>query len=251
MLPAVESKPYAAARRNCALLTQGAPSKSAGACRPPCRKIPAVWGILRGASCVDRCDPGFESAAPHLSRPASGEVRGCARELTSCVRVQRERSTWTQDLYAPAVRVRAGAHAANTVGGVHHARRFLALDWDVFGDRALAGELRALEERYRTGSRAETAPETGAVRSRYDLAGIPALQHRADSLCARPRRARRRRTPVDQWEGICQPARRAPICVILRGSRASRHSCHLSSLPVRRTLRAGLPLALRHENGRT
>jgi hydroxymethylpyrimidine pyrophosphatase-like HAD family hydrolase len=42
---------------------------------------------------------------------------------------------------------------------------------DVFGDRALAAELRALEERYRSGSRGETLPEmAGAVRSRYDLA---------------------------------------------------------------------------------
>ena len=42
---------------------------------------------------------------------------------------------------------------------------------DVFGDRALAGELRALEERYRAGTRAETVPElASAVRSRYDLA---------------------------------------------------------------------------------
>lgn len=42
---------------------------------------------------------------------------------------------------------------------------------DVFGDRALAGELRALEERYRAGSRTETVPEmASAVRGRYDLA---------------------------------------------------------------------------------
>ena len=42
---------------------------------------------------------------------------------------------------------------------------------DVFGDHALAGELRALEERYRAGSRAETVPEmASAVRGRYDLA---------------------------------------------------------------------------------
>jgi hydroxymethylpyrimidine pyrophosphatase-like HAD family hydrolase len=42
---------------------------------------------------------------------------------------------------------------------------------DVFGDRALAAELRALEERYRAGSRTETVPEmASAVRSRYDLA---------------------------------------------------------------------------------
>jgi hydroxymethylpyrimidine pyrophosphatase-like HAD family hydrolase len=42
---------------------------------------------------------------------------------------------------------------------------------DVFGDRALAGELRALEERHRAGSREETLPEmASAVRGRYDLA---------------------------------------------------------------------------------
>jgi hydroxymethylpyrimidine pyrophosphatase-like HAD family hydrolase len=42
---------------------------------------------------------------------------------------------------------------------------------DVFGDHALAAELKALEERYRSGSRGETLPEmAGAVRSRYDLA---------------------------------------------------------------------------------
>ena len=42
---------------------------------------------------------------------------------------------------------------------------------DVFGDRALAGELEALEQRYRAGSRGETVPEiASAVRGRYDLA---------------------------------------------------------------------------------
>ncbi len=42
---------------------------------------------------------------------------------------------------------------------------------DVFGDRALAGELHALEEKYRAGSREETLPEmANAVRGRYDLA---------------------------------------------------------------------------------
>ena len=42
---------------------------------------------------------------------------------------------------------------------------------DVFGDRALAAELKALEERYRSGSREETLPEmASAVRGRYDLA---------------------------------------------------------------------------------
>ncbi len=42
---------------------------------------------------------------------------------------------------------------------------------DVFGDRALAGELRALEARYRARSREETIREiAGAVRGRYDLA---------------------------------------------------------------------------------
>ena len=42
---------------------------------------------------------------------------------------------------------------------------------DVFGDRALATELQALEERYRSGSREEALPEmASAVRGRYDLA---------------------------------------------------------------------------------
>ena len=42
---------------------------------------------------------------------------------------------------------------------------------DVFGDRALASELKALEQRYRSGSREETLPEmASAVRGRYDLA---------------------------------------------------------------------------------
>jgi hypothetical protein len=41
---------------------------------------------------------------------------------------------------------------------------------DVFGDRALAGELQALEQRYRAGKREEILPEmASAVRSRYDL----------------------------------------------------------------------------------
>ena len=42
---------------------------------------------------------------------------------------------------------------------------------DVFGDRALADELRTLEHRYRTGLREETFPAmANAVRGRYDLA---------------------------------------------------------------------------------
>ena len=42
---------------------------------------------------------------------------------------------------------------------------------DVFGDRALAAELRMLEQRYRAGSQEETLPEmANAIRSRYDLA---------------------------------------------------------------------------------
>jgi hypothetical protein len=42
---------------------------------------------------------------------------------------------------------------------------------DVFGDRALAGELRALEQRYRVRSREETVSDmANAVRGRYDLA---------------------------------------------------------------------------------
>ena len=41
---------------------------------------------------------------------------------------------------------------------------------DVFGDRALAEDLRALEEQHRAGSRRETLPEiVNAVRGRYDL----------------------------------------------------------------------------------
>ena len=41
---------------------------------------------------------------------------------------------------------------------------------DVFGDRALAAELRALEERHRGASRDEVVPEIiGAIRARYDL----------------------------------------------------------------------------------
>jgi len=42
---------------------------------------------------------------------------------------------------------------------------------DVFGDRALAGELRALEERHRAGGRDDTVSQmVSAVRGRYDLA---------------------------------------------------------------------------------
>ena len=42
---------------------------------------------------------------------------------------------------------------------------------DVFGDRALAGELRALEQRFRAGKRDEALPRmASAVRGRYDLA---------------------------------------------------------------------------------
>jgi hypothetical protein len=42
---------------------------------------------------------------------------------------------------------------------------------DVFGDRALAAELRALEEGYRSGSREETVREmANTIRGRYDLA---------------------------------------------------------------------------------
>ena len=51
---------------------------------------------------------------------------------------------------------------------------------DVFGDAALAGELRALEQRYRTGLGEEVVPAmANAVRSRYDLAedGIDTIGH--------------------------------------------------------------------------
>jgi hypothetical protein len=42
---------------------------------------------------------------------------------------------------------------------------------DVFGDRALADELRTLEQRCRTGLRGEALPAmANAVRGRYDLA---------------------------------------------------------------------------------
>jgi len=42
---------------------------------------------------------------------------------------------------------------------------------DVFGDQALAAELKTLEQRFRTGPRDDAVPEiAGAVRSRYDLA---------------------------------------------------------------------------------
>jgi hypothetical protein len=41
---------------------------------------------------------------------------------------------------------------------------------DVFGDRALADDLRVLEQQYRAGSRKETIAEMAtAVRGRYDL----------------------------------------------------------------------------------
>jgi predicted mannosyl-3-phosphoglycerate phosphatase (HAD superfamily) len=41
---------------------------------------------------------------------------------------------------------------------------------DVFGDRALAGELRAIEQNYRAGSQEEALPEmANAIRGRYDL----------------------------------------------------------------------------------
>jgi hypothetical protein len=41
---------------------------------------------------------------------------------------------------------------------------------DVFGDRALADDLRALEQKYRSGSREEIVSEVAnAVRARYDL----------------------------------------------------------------------------------
>ena len=42
----------------------------------------------------------------------------------------------------------------------------------MFGDRALADELRGLEQRYRAGCRDQTLPEmANAVRGRYDLLG--------------------------------------------------------------------------------
>jgi hypothetical protein len=63
-------------------------------------------------------------------------------------------------------------HAPQNLLAGHIARgdfsRWIA---DVFGDRALASELRTLEQKYRAGSRQETVAEiAGAVRGRYDLA---------------------------------------------------------------------------------
>jgi len=62
-----------------------------------------------------------------------------------------------------------GTAAAQCEG---HLRRNDFSRWigEVFGDFALAGELRALEERYGAGSRAETVPDiVSAIRARYDL----------------------------------------------------------------------------------
>ena len=53
VLPAVESKPCAEARRNCGLLAVRALSKSVTACRSTLPKNSRFWGILRSASCVD------------------------------------------------------------------------------------------------------------------------------------------------------------------------------------------------------
>jgi hypothetical protein len=62
---------------------------------------------------------------------------------------------------------------------------------DVFGDRALADELRVLEQRYRAGSRDQTLPEmASAVRGRYDL-----LDDEPESVAGR---------------GIARPAREDP-----------------------------------------
>ena len=110
--------------------------------------------------------------APHASRPTSREVRGRARELPPGVRLHRKRSARPQDSDASAVRVRVGAHAATLLAGYVVRSDFSRWIADVFGDRALADELRALEARYRAGAREETVSEmANAVRGRYDLAG--------------------------------------------------------------------------------
>ena len=76
----------------------------------------------RRAAAVHDC------AAPHASCPSSGKVRRRAGEHAPRVRLQRQRSTGTPDPHAPPVRVRAGGNTGTAVGGVHRARRLLALD---------------------------------------------------------------------------------------------------------------------------
>lgn len=74
---------------------------------------------------------------------------------------------------------------------------------DVFGDFALAGTIRTLEDRHRSTPRAETTSEiASAIRGRYDLA--PDRSH-ADGSSAGPEAAARRSSSSARWHGEGQP----------------------------------------------
>jgi hydroxymethylpyrimidine pyrophosphatase-like HAD family hydrolase len=130
-----------------------------------------------------------QAMALPVTEEAGGKVRvfTLARRLTPHVR-HREKYV---DMPVSAARAFVFNHTGQPVRAVRTLRQFAAelqttpaplLDdyivrgdfsrWigEVFGDRALAGELRALEQRHLAGWRDETVPEmVAAVRGRYDL----------------------------------------------------------------------------------
>jgi hypothetical protein len=61
-------------------------------------------------------------------------------------------------------------HPEEALNGYLHRGDFSRWIRDVFGDRALADELRRHEERYRAGVDPDSVPEiTASIRARYDL----------------------------------------------------------------------------------
>jgi hypothetical protein len=135
-----------------------------------------------------------------VALPVTEEAAGALRLFTIAPRITPHVRHREKYVYVPVSECRAFVFGANGQHSVHRARtlrQFVAelegvpasllegyllrgdfSRWigDVFGDWALADELRAQEERYRAGSHTETVREiVSAIRARYDLVDEPAL----------------------------------------------------------------------------
>jgi len=151
-----------------------------------CEQVHSSWTML------GHLRPGQAVALP-VTEEAGGQLRlfTMGPRLTPHVR-HREKY-----VDVPVTEKRAFMFAANGRPSAHHARTlrqfvfelestsprllhpylqrgdFSRWVGDVFGDRVLASELRALEERHRAGARTDTVPEVAdAIRARYDLSDV-------------------------------------------------------------------------------
>jgi hydroxymethylpyrimidine pyrophosphatase-like HAD family hydrolase len=172
-----------------------------------CESNPAEAEAMRGwCGRCSQIDDSQLAMVAHLkvgqgvALPVTEEAGGALRLFTIAPRMTPHVRHREKYVDVPVSEFRAFVFGANGQPAVHRARtlrQFVAeleeapgsrLDgyllrgdfsrWigDVFGDRALAEELHAQEERYRPGSRTETVREmVSAIRARYDLVDEPAL----------------------------------------------------------------------------